>query len=1007
VADTTIQLAAGPDTALCSPAAIQLFANAVGTPGPIALTCGTNARVCSAANATIFTIGTNGGVSTSTSPFKAQEQEGRVQILLRASELNAVGLTKGTIRSIQFNVATKNSTTAFNQFTIRMGCTNATTVNNTFVAGLAQVFNPKPVNTVANWNSFVLDNSYDWDGISNLLIEICFTNTGNNNNDIIAYTQTTYNSVVADAQSFVFTGGCNLNIAPTTSSFRPDIRMAVCPPPPGQFTYTWTPTTGLSNPNISNPVSTATSTIGYLVTVSDGSCIATDSVTIQYYNGYLTNIAGNNVGCSGAADGNLVAAPSGGVPPYTFNWSTGQNTIGQLTDTVFNLPAGNYFLTVTDANGCIQIDPYTLTVPAALVINATGNNVTCFAYNDGIATVSAVGGTSPYSYLWSNGITDSSITNIGGGTFDVTVTDASGCFEIASVNIIEPAGVDYNTTTTIVSCFEGTDGTATVNITGGGTMPYNILWNNGLQENNINTSTNNNLTAGYIGFQIIDASGCFSIDSIFVDERDSFNIVAFSFQDASCYNTTDGIAIANVSTDTVNYQYSWITPPLVNNAFAGSRPQGINTVQVTDTSGCVQFAEVFIGSPPQIELRNYFVSPTCYNGNNGNISVEVTNGGVAPFSYLWNTSETDSFIENLVAGEYIVTVTDANGCFEFDTIVLQNPDSFLVETIISNVSCYGGSDGVISVIATGGTPPYDYSWLSGNSIVAPVSADRLENIAGTYSVIITDAQLCTDTLLELIISEPDLLQISYTTTNETCDEANDGSIIVSVTGGVTPYMYGIDNGNKTSGNTFTSLPPGDYTIEIADTNNCFADTSFTIIAGDVFSFSFNPDSLQIRLGDEIALPTVLPDDTTGFSFNWTPSTGLNCSDCANPVASPLLTTVYELTVINAEGCSVSEQIVVGVDNNLILFVPNAFTPNNDGINDLLKVFGISVKTINFNVFNRWGEKVYGVETDDLNQGWDGTYLGKMLPPDVFTYYLSAIFDDGQTKQLKGSVTLVR
>src|SRR5690606_31275843 len=163
VADTTVFIVAGPDTALCSAVPIQLFANATGNPGPIQLTCGNNSRACTATDATTYTIGTNGGVTTTTTPFKAQEQEARLQILLRASELSNAGFTSGIIRSLAFNVTSKNSSVAFNQFTVRMGCTTASELTANFTSGLTEVFSPKPVNTAAGWNTLTFDNTFDWD----------------------------------------------------------------------------------------------------------------------------------------------------------------------------------------------------------------------------------------------------------------------------------------------------------------------------------------------------------------------------------------------------------------------------------------------------------------------------------------------------------------------------------------------------------------------------------------------------------------------------------------------------------------------------------------------------------------------------------------------------------------------------------------------------------------------------------------------------------------------------
>jgi gliding motility-associated-like protein len=1010
ITDTSVYITAGPDTALCSSMPVQLFSNAVGTPGPIQLTCGTNARPCTAGGATTYSIGNNGGVTTSTTPFRGQEQEARMQILIRQNELSAAGLTAGILRSIAFNVSSKNSTVSFNQFTIRIGCTNQTTVSTAFSSGLSEVFSPKPVNTIVGWNTLSFDNTYDWDGLSNLLIEICFTNTGNNNNDIITYTQTGFNSVVYDAGSFLFMGGCNLNVAPAVSNFRPDIRISACPPPPGTFVYTWTPGVGLNNASIQNPIANPSSTTTYVVSVTDGTCIASDSVTIRLYNGYLSNISGNNVGCSGASDGNLVSTPSGGVAPYTFNWSTGRNYTG-ITDTVFNLTAGTYSLTLTDANGCNQTDTYTLTVPPALSFSITSTNISCFGYNDGTATTSTTGGTPPYSYLWSNGETTSGITNAIPANYMVTLTDASGCTQTASANITEPGGITFTTSSTIVSCFQGSDGTATVNITGGGTPPFVINWGNGFQQSNVTTSINTGLSAGYISFAISDNSSCIRQDSVLVSERDSFTITAFSLQDASCFNTADGIAVANVSGDTVNYQFLWTTTPTDNNALADSRPQGINNLEVTDTAGCTQFAAVIINSPPQIILRTEVTDATCFGGCDGSSVITISAGGVAPFSFNWNNGNNTATIYDLCASTYYLTVTDNNSCEEYDTVVISQPDSFSYSISTKNVSCFGGTDGEININVSGGTGTYNYSWADIAGTILANNSNQLTDIpVGNYLITVTDSLGCSDTINNLIVAEPSLLQVSYSIINESCPGSNDGTITVNAAGGTAPYGFSLSSNTPPVSNpVFTGLSPGNYSAFVTDSNNCIVDTAFTVVPADSFSLIFNPDSVNIALGEEtILVSTIIPSNDSGYVYNWEPQTGLSCSTCPSPNASPTITTVYQLTVTNPDGCSVTEQITVAVDNNQILFVPNAFTPDGDGINDLLKVFGISVKTINFNIFNRWGEKVYGVENGDINSsGWDGTYFGKPLPPDVFVYYLDAEFDDGQRKQLKGSISLLR
>lgn len=1008
VTDNSLSISAGPDTALCNPTSIQLYAQAIGTPGPIQLSCGANGRPCNAATANIYTIGNNSGVTSTTTPFRGQEQEARIQILLRSNELTAAGFSAGIISSIAFNVTSKNSTVAFNQFTVRIGCTNLTSLSGTFVTGLTQVFNPKPVTTVSGWNTLNFDNTFDWSGLSNLIIEVCFTNTGNNNNDIISYTQTGYNSVVYDAGSFLFQGGCNLNVAPVTSTFRPDIRIGACPPPPGQFVYTWTPATGLSNPNIQNPVANPTVTTNYVVSVTDGSCVATDTVTIRYYSGFLSNLAGNNVGCNGSNDGNLISVPSGGVAPYTFQWSTGRSHTG-TSDTLFNLSAGNYSLTLTDANGCTQTDSYMLTVPPPLAVTTAAVDVSCFGYNNGSINTITTGGTAPYSYQWSSGHTTAQLINIGSGSYSLTVTDASGCtISPLPVFIHEPVGISYEVTFTPVSCYQGNDGSATVVITGGGAPPFLFTWYNGFQQANTLISTITGLPAGYVVFHITDQNNCIQTDSVLITSRDSFQITAITLQNARCFNTTDGITLAHVNGDTINYQFNWITPPAVNTALAYARPPGINIVAVTDTAGCTQYAPAIVLSPPPIVLRSFTTDAKCHRACDGSALTVIEAGGTPPFYFQWSNGNTTATPGGLCAGTYLVTVTDNNNCSAYDTISIFQPDSITVNVTINDVLCHGDSNGIITAQAEGGVMPYQYAWTDDRGVLVGDGSNNLTNVAaGRYHLQITDSMGCIAIFHDLEVHSPSLLEVVVQTIPETCPGANDGSVIIQATGGTVPYRYA--TGQQTGINpVFNGLSPGNYLAMVMDVNNCQATTPYLIQEADSFRILLDPDKIKIAIGEEVRLqPTVIGADTDYLTYHWEPSVGLSCTTCASPLSSPSLTTTYVVTVFDPQGCSTTAQVTVEVENHMVIYVPNAFTPNGDGVNDILRVFGISIKSVIFNVFNRWGEKVFSMETSDLQNGWDGTYRGKMLPPDVFVYYLDATFDDGQKKQLKGSVAILR
>jgi gliding motility-associated-like protein len=166
-----------------------------------------------------------------------------------------------------------------------------------------------------------------------------------------------------------------------------------------------------------------------------------------------------------------------------------------------------------------------------------------------------------------------------------------------------------------------------------------------------------------------------------------------------------------------------------------------------------------------------------------------------------------------------------------------------------------------------------------------------------------------------------------------------------------------------------------------------------------------PDSSEIKFGESVELNSTYTNAVGTPVYIWEPTTGLSCSECSNPVATPDETTVYSLTIIDENGCSATDRVIVAVNYIKVLYVPNAFTPNNDGVNDRFLVFTDGAKSISFKIFNRWGEKIF--ETTTIGEGWDGTYLGKEMNPGVYVYYVEVTYQDDSIQAEKGSVTLIR
>lgn len=1005
--DNSLQLTATPyDTGLCNPAPVLIEASAIGTPSPITLSCGANGNVCGGSS-TSYTVGSAAGAANQSTPYAGDDAQ-HIQMLFRGSELTGAGMGSGILTDLVLNIAGKNSSGTYNGFTISIGCTNADTLG-AFETGLDVVYGPANVTTTAGLNTYSLAAPYDWDGFANIIVDITWDNGfgGSVGNDVVVASPTLFTSVVYQTSFF---GAPNPLAA---SSNRPDLRFNICPPPPGLFTYLWSPSTGLTDPITGLPsdtgqalIANVTSPIQYIVEVTDGNCVAYDTVDITFFNSYSSNVRGSNIGCAGNADGDLIATPTGGNDPYDFVWSDGvsviQTTNGALADTVSNLAAGTYYLTLSDVSGCQSFDSVTLLVPPPLVIDSiVGTDLSCFGQGNGTAAVYVRDGTPPYSYIWNSGDTLSALSGLQAGNYIVTVTDSSGCQLVDSVMIIEPAGITYITGSTPTSCYQGADGMATVTVTGGGSGSFGYLWSDGQT-----LSTATGLAAGTYTVSVTDlVGGCEEVDSVVVAEPDSFIITTTLLADASCFNTSDGSASADVAGVTTGYSFAWSSGE--NTVVATQLSAGVNTVTVTvDSSGCQQTETVTVGSPARFFLLTTTTVTTCPGGDDGTATTTVTAGGTPPFTYLWNDGQTTPTAVGLSAGvTYSVIVTDASasGCQEFDTITITSPQPMVLDVTSQNAACFNEPTGALTVEVTGGTAPYSYNWSTGDTTSKP------QNIAaGVYTVVVTDANGCVDSVNNISIAEPsEPLALIIDQVNVSCPGNSDGGIFVLADGGTKPYLYSINGstGSYEEAN-YNLLPTGDYLISVTDSNGCVVEELITLTAPDPFTLEFDPESDTINIGGSLVLqPIVQPYDTT-YSYSWQPAIYLDCDTCENPESSPVVTTPYELTVYDDNGCRETARFTVYVDNDKKAFIPNVFTPNGDGLNDTWVIRAPGAKRLKISVWDKWGELVFR-SNESLNAEWDGTYKGKVLPADVFVYYIEVEYLDLQKTAVKGTVTILK
>jgi gliding motility-associated-like protein len=1010
--DNSLRLTAGPDTSICTPAPVRLTANAIGTPGPITLSCGVNGTACGGPS-TNYTLGTNAQITSNTTPYKGIDDQARLQYLFRGNEISATGVSAGIISAISWNVNNKNTTGPLQAFTIKIGCTSADSLSTAagFQPGLTTVFGPANVTTAAGWNTHTLTSNFDWDGYSNIIVEVSFQNALGSSvgEDIVQATPTAFGSVLFQTTFF---GGPSTPL--TRSTARPDVRFGICPPPPGQFTYHWTPSIGLTDPITGLPtdsgqvvIANPGVTTSYVVDVTDGNCVAYDTVLVDFYSNFTANISIRNAGCFGSSDGDIIAEPVGGYAPFDFVWTDAAGTViktttGQSTDTLLALPVGTYFVLLSDSNGCFRTDTAVITVPSQLTIDSiTSADVTCFGLDNGEARAYVSGGSAPYLYDWSNGVTIDSLTSLAAGTYVLTVTDASGCTAVDSVTVIEPTEIFFIEDSTLISCYQGTDGSATITITGGGTAPYTYLWS-GSQT----TNTIQGLSAGIYNVTAFDSEGCFVNARYTITAPDSFIIDLTNVVNASCFNTSDGSATASVGGVTTGYSFVWSNGEV--GSVASSLPYGNNFVTVTvDSSGCVQTKAINITYPPRFTLTTAVTAPICYGGADGEAEVTVSaTGGTPPFFFQWSNGQQTAQAVNLFGGQtYYVTVTDASaaGCPEFDTITVPQPDSLTINLNSTPVSCYGETDGTIRVDVAGGTPPYSYSWSNGGQ-----SFQQSNLPTGSYSVTITDNNGCSSAFNNINIDEP-LTPITWDTTvvNVSCPGKNDGAIFVTALGGTPPYIFSLNNGNFTNADgNFLTLQEGVYELAVIDANGCQVTGEIEITAPDGFELMFDPKFDSIQLGQTYTMDPILVPSVGNYSYSWQPANSLDCDTCQNPEASPIQTTVYQLTVFDENNCPRLAQFTLFVQNQLLLYIPNAFSPNGDGLNDLFQVYAPGATGVQMKIFNRWGEKVYDYE-GDFTGGWNGFYKGDLAQIDVYIYYVEVIYQDGQKIAKEGSITIVK
>ena len=770
------------------------------------------------------------------------------------------------------------------------------------------------------------------------------------------------------------------------------------------YTYVWTPT-GQTTQTATNLAANT-----YTVAVTDDSLCTTSTTVIVTQPGAIVIVADSvNVLCNGNSTGSInITGTTNAVNPVGYAW--GASAGNATTAGIANLAANTYAVTVTDANGCQQNRSFNITQPPALVINPTTPvNDACLNYTTGSIAASATGGTGVIKYVWSNQATTATINNLGAGNYGLTVTDANGCTATASYVVTQPATGPSIAQPVVTNdlCNGGKTGSISITVNGG-TPAYTYAWSANAPQ--INNPAVTGLAAGNYSVTATDAGGCsVSAGGITVTQPTAITFADSVVGNVSCHGGNDGNALVNPSGGTNGgYTYTW-------NGSGGTNPENglvANTylVVVTDGNGCTASTTVVVGQP--LPILDSIVRQNVYcNGTADGYLVAYAYGGNAPFTYLWGDGSTTQKDSLLPIGLYTVTIKDSKGCTSSDTASLSQPPPLSFTHTETQVSCPGMQDGTITAVGIGGTPPYNFSVTKDfANFYSTVNGVAGQLDSGLYTIILTDHNGCplTDTAF-IKYPIPDSFNVSVDSTSCFGPQYTDGSIYVTpLTANNMPYTYTIDNGAVQDTNYFGNLAAGPHHIVAINQFGCRHSLDTVVSQPGQAYATVLPKDTTLQLGRSITL-------TSGFSpfslssitsYNWVPSEGLSCVDCPNPVATPYShVSEYYLTITYNGLCTATDSLRIIVENHAQPFIPNSFSPNGDGNNDVFEIYGENIKTVNLRIFNRWGELVY--ESTNQFKGWDGYYKGNLQYPGVYTYEAEITFLDDTRIEKQGSVTLIR
>ena len=755
------------------------------------------------------------------------------------------------------------------------------------------------------------------------------------------------------------------------------------------------------------PTHTYTNPGTYIVTLIAShptSCNLADSLSLNIIVEQLS-VSTNDTSLCVANSLNIGVYVNGSTNGITYYWSSNSNFTDTLNsnhnDNMLNvnpIQSTTYYVHVFSPH-CDVIDSVKVTLNS-LNITTSPDTTLCPGNNATIHVYYNVAGDT-LSYLWSplssiiSGQNTSSpqVLPTQNTWYHVTVSNQFGCSSKDSILVvIDQFAIDTGNIQNI-SCFNLCNGSISVNVING-YYPYSYLWNIG-----DTTASISNLCVNNYSVTVTDNVGCSYSLPFSISQPPLLTATISSLSNASCdpVNPNTGSAVVTPSGGTPNYTYTWnnsLHDSLITNLYAG-------TYQVTvyDANNCNTVLNITIDDPSNLAIATTSQNTQCYGSCDGNAQVAVTTQGIPPYNYLWNNGYDSTQINNLCSGYYTITVTDSIFCARVNYVYVNQPDSINSKITSTGINCNGGTASATGSVIHGGTAPFTYSWSTSAS-----GATVTDLTPGTYWLYVTDAHNCPDSTY-IVITEPEVLMFNSNLSPSKCTRSCNGTSQVIPYGGTSPYSYFWSNGSTSS--SIYNLCEGVYNVTMTDNKGCSVTETFNIISSDSYpQVDATTNNNTIFAGQNTQLYAV---SNSSNLFTWAPVSTINGVHLQNPTASPTITTTYLVNVLDGYGCINTDTVTIYVIDVVCgepyIYVPNAFTPNNDNNNDILYVKADIASKIYFAIYDRWGELVFS--TTDVNKGWNGTFRGKAEDPAVFAYYLKVTCIDKMQFEKKGNITLIR